>query len=157
VEDAVDCHSVLRVFVKHRVWEPSNHSPSIIFIDHCVHFRVSINALNASVNASHEVFTEPGTPALVPSVGLKDIPFDFRREEQFNGHIDCELCVGFLASSKLSLDCLGDFVSGVPVLLFANRAPAQLRVWTRCHPRDLPLTGASLTDSTRKWIRLRNS
>lgn len=106
MEDAVDCHSVVRVFVKHRVRKPPDHSPSIVFIDHCVHFRVSTNALNARINASQEVFTKPWTSALIPRVGLKDIPFDFWREEQFSGHIDCELDAGFLANSTLSLDYL---------------------------------------------------
>jgi hypothetical protein len=105
VEDAIDCHCVLRIFVEHRVGKPPDQSPSIIFIDHCVQFRVATDGLNARVNASQEVFTEPGTPTLIPRVGLEDIPFDFRREEQLSGHIDCELAAGFPANSALSLDC----------------------------------------------------
>jgi len=105
VKDAVDCYCVLRIFVEHRVRKSPDQSPSIIFIDHCVQFRMTTDGLNASINASDEVLTESGTPTLIPRIGLKDIPFDLWREEQFSGHIDYELCAGFHASLALSPDC----------------------------------------------------
>jgi len=105
VKDAVDCHHILRIFVENRVRKAPDQSPSIILIDHYVHFRVATYRLNASIDASREVFTEARTPAFIPRVGLKDIPFDLWREERFSGHIDCGLDAGFPPSSAPNPDC----------------------------------------------------
>jgi hypothetical protein len=42
--------------------------------------------------------------ALVPCIGFEDIRFNFRREERFSGHIDCELAAESLPILELSLD-----------------------------------------------------
>ena len=67
--------------------------------------RVEGCALTASVKASQELFAHARTPTFIPTVGFKDIPLDFWREIQFNGHIGCELGAEVLPTRALSLDC----------------------------------------------------
>src|SRR6185503_3258909 len=123
---------------------------AIILVDQRVYFRMTTDELNARINATQEILAKAGTPTLIPRIRLEEIPFNFGREAQFSGHIDCEFFVVFPARKAPNSDCSGDSVFYVSVLLFANRVPAHLQALMQCHPRGLPPTGASPTGSTQR-------
>src|SRR3990172_9059089 len=86
MEHAVDRHNPIGILVEDRIGE-SPHEPSAkIPIDLRMHFRRAADRLYAGIDTCEELLTQSGTLALIPAIGVVDIPRGLRQEEKFSPH-----------------------------------------------------------------------